>query len=101
MFVLPGSQMCLLYSDHGSVLGDRGCGIGGYRPSALGPLSIIWCPGFKTSLHTLLQGYKRSIYGRPDCSGRCGTVEFTQTYCPSGAFIGWVTASQVQICNNI
>ena len=45
LFPLGGS-MCLLHPNHGSVLGDRGCGVGRHRSSATGSLSIVGCLGF-------------------------------------------------------
>ena len=87
--------MCLLHPNHGGVLGDRGCGVGCDRSSAIGSLSIVWCLGFKRCFHSIFQGHERALYGRFDCCSGRGTMEFTQTNCSSGALIGWNSTSKV------
>ena len=69
--------MCILYTHHGGILGDRGCGAGCHCSSSAGSVSVIWCPWIQTSLYSLLQGHKRTLLGRLDCCGRRGTLEFT------------------------
>ena len=44
--ILPGGPLCVLYSDHGGVLGDRGCGVSRHSSSAIGSLPLVWGPGF-------------------------------------------------------
>ena len=89
--------MCLLHSHYGGVLGDRSCGAGCHRSPSIGSFPLVWCPGFQTSLNSVLQGHKRALHGRLDRGSRCGTVEFTQTNRSSGSLIGGSSTSKVKI----
>ena len=99
VFILPGSTMCILYTHHGGVLGDRGCGAGCHCSPSSGSVSVIWCPWIQTSLYSLLQGHKRTLLGRLDCCSRCGTMEFTQTDRSSNSLVGGSSASTVGFNN--
>ena len=92
---VSGSKMCILYTHHGGILGDRGCGAGCHCSSSVGSVSLIWCPWIQTSLYSLLQGHKRTLLGRLDCCSRCGTMEFTQTDRSSNSLVGGSSASTV------